>query len=113
MNEPDLETRDTSPSSRKRHRLSYSLNSLSLIAAALLLTVSLLGTGSVSYFYQTRFRNQYLEYMVRLQTQFSDETASTFKTLDLQLFQLAAYNTNVSLINSTRDDSTFYRAKMV
>ena len=112
MNEPDLETRDTSPSSRKRHRLSYSLNSLSLIAAALLLTVSLLGTGSVSYFYQTRFRNQYLEYMVRLQTQFSDETASTFKTLNLQLFQLAAYNTNVSLINSTRDDSTFYRAKM-
>ena len=60
MNEPDLETRDTSPSSRKRHRLSYSLNSLSLIAAVLLLTVSLLGTGSVSYFYQTRFRNQEL-----------------------------------------------------
>ena len=96
----------------KKKRFSYSLNTIGVLVAVLLLTVTLLVVGSVSYYYQGEFKNQYLEYMVRLQSQFNSDTATDFKTLDLQLFQLGAYNTNISLINSTQDDQTFYRAKM-
>ena len=96
----------------KKRGFSYSLNSLSIIAAVLLLAVTLAVVAFVSYYYQTKFKDQYLEYTVRLQSQFNRSTASEFNTLDLQLFQLGEYNTNVSLINTTSDPQVFYRAKM-
>ena len=80
----------------KKKRFSYSLNTIGVLVAVLLLTVTLLVVGSVSYYYQGEFKNQYLEYMVRLQSQFNSDTAADFKTLDLQFFQLGAYNTNIS-----------------
>lgn len=112
MAELEQETSQISSDFHKKKRFSYSLNMLSVLVAVLLLSVTLVVVGSVSYYYQGEFKNQYLQYMVRLQSQFNSDTAADFRTLDLQLFQLGAYNTNISLINSTQDDQTFYRAKM-
>ena len=111
MAELKQDDRNRTPKGKNR-RFSYSLTTVSIVVAVVLLVVTLLVVGSVSYYYQTKFKDQYLAYTVRLQSQFNSDTAADFKTLDLQLFQLGEYNTNISLINSTPDDQTFYRAKM-
>ena len=100
------------PPGAEKRRFSYSLTTVSFAVALLLLVVSLGVLASISYYYQTQFKEQYLADTVRLQSQFNNDTAADFRTLDLQLFQLGQYNTSISLINSTPDEQTFYRAKM-
>ena len=49
---------------------------------------------------------------MRIQTQINTDTATSFHTLERQLFMLGMYDSDISLINTTQDDQTFYRAKM-
>lgn len=96
---------------KKRH-FYYSLTHMGILSAALLLCIALFVIALISLYYQKKYEEQYLDYMVRIQSQLNNETATTFSMLEQQLFQLGQYNTNVSLINTTTDSLTFYRAKM-
>lgn len=100
------------PRGKRNKRFSYSLTSVGVLMASVLLGVTVLSVVFLSLHNQRQLREQYLDYVVRLQSQFNSNTAENFSTVDKELFQLGTYNTNISLINTAEDSHVFYRAKM-
>lgn len=96
----------------KKHRFSYSIASIGIFAALLMFLIAVGVMCFISFYYQEQLRSQYLDYSVRIQTQINTDTATSFHTLERQLFMLGMYDSDISLINTTHDDQTFYRAKM-
>ena len=97
---------------RQPRKFTYSLATISILTAVFLLLFSLVVIGFVSVYFQGQFTDQYLDTIGRMESQINSDTEAAFNTLDRQLFQLGAYNTNVSLINTTSDAQVFYQAKM-
>lgn len=96
----------------EKRRFSYSIASIGIFAALLTFLIAVGALGFISFYYQEQLRRQYLDYTVRIQTQINTDTAANFQTLERQLFMLGISDSDISLINTTQDSQTFYRAKM-
>ena len=96
----------------KKRRFTYSIASIGIFAALLMFLIAVGVLGSISFYYQEQLRRQYLDYSVRVQSQINADTAASFQTLGRQLFMLGISDNDISLMNTTWDEQTFYRAKM-
>lgn len=100
-----------SPPSQRKH-FTYSIASVGIFAAIFMFLIVLAAAAFNYLYYRSQLREQYLEYSVRIQSQINNDTASSFRSLEQELFMLGVSDVNVSLMNTTQDQQTFYRAKM-
>ena len=96
----------------KFRHIRYSMAYIGIFFFAIIVIAAALILPTLPTYYNRQLRTQYYDNMNLVLSYFNQETANNFSTLESYLFQLGYSNTDISVLNTTRDSQKFYHAKM-
>lgn len=94
------------------HQFQYSLTHLGIAFFAILFLVSLLIMASISTYYNNLLHTQFYNNMMDILRLYNNESSSDLSTLETYLFQIATYNSDISVLNTTSDNMKYQNAKI-
>lgn len=97
---------------RRIRHYQYSLTQMGIAVFAILLVITFLVTASISTYYNNLLQTQYYNNMMDILRFYNNERSSDLSALETYLFQLAAYNSDISVLNTTSDNTNYQNAKI-